>query len=158
MSIKCGACGGEWDFLHYYYCGTGFACSECGSKEGHEQVCSQFERDRVVYQSPPLVSDAEKRKAAPVCSGVLDYFPDSILAIARLSKIGNDQHNPGEPLHWAKEKSTDESDALVRHQIERHGIDSDGVPHAVKVAWRGLAQLQRMIEADPKLKAWARGE
>jgi hypothetical protein len=92
--------------------------------------------------------DAVARKALPLCTGVLDYFPDALLAVAHCSKVGNDQHNPGEPLHWAKEKSTDEADALVRHLLERGTLDTDGVRHSAKVAWRALALLQREIDAE----------
>ena len=95
--------------------------------------------------------DAQERKAQPVCTGVLDYFPDALLEVAKVSKIGNDQHNPGQPLHWAKEKSTDEADALVRHLIDRGKRDSDGTRHSAKVAWRALALLQREIEAERAL-------
>jgi hypothetical protein len=63
-------------------------------------------------------ADAPARKALPLCTGVLDYFPDALIAVAEVSRIGNDQHNPGQPLHWAKEKSTDEADALARHLID----------------------------------------
>ena len=97
-----------------------------------------------------LPKDAKDRKAAPVCTGVLDYFPDALVEVARVSKVGNDQHNPGEPLHWAKEKSTDEADALVRHLLERGTRDTDGQRHSAKVAWRALALLQREIEAEAK--------
>lgn len=91
---------------------------------------------------------AEERKAHPVTRGVLDYFPDALLEVAHCSKVGNDQHNPGQPMHWAKEKSTDEADALVRHLMDRGKFDSDGVRHSAKVAWRALALLQREIEAE----------
>lgn len=94
-----------------------------------------------------LPTDAAARKALPICSGVLDYFPDALAAVAHCSKVGNDQHNPGQPLHWAKEKSSDEADALIRHLIQRGTIDTDGVRHSAKVAWRALALLQREIEA-----------
>ena len=90
------------------------------------------------------------RKKRPVFSGVLRYFPDALMAVAHCSWVGNDQHNPGEPLHWAKEKSTDEPDALVRHLMEAGTMDDDGVRHSAKVAWRALAMLQREIEADRK--------
>jgi len=83
-----------------------------------------------------------------VFSGVLAYFPDALLDVAYCSKIGNDQHNPGQPLHWAKEKSTDEADALLRHLAKHGTVDTDGVRHSAKVAWRALALLQREIEAE----------
>ena len=97
------------------------------------------------------VNEHQKRKETPVFSGVLKYFPDAILEVARVSKIGNDQHNPGEPLHWAKEKSTDEPDALVRHLIDHakgEVYDTDGQRHLAKAAWRALAFLQRELEHE----------
>lgn len=94
----------------------------------------------------PLPTDAKLRKAVPVCTGVLDYFPDAIAAVAELSRIGNEQHNPGQPLHWAREKSTDHADCIVRHLMQRGTLDTDGVRHAVKVAWRALALAQTEIE------------
>lgn len=89
---------------------------------------------------------AAVRKGRPVCTGVLDYFPDAILAVAECSRLGNEQHNPGTPLHWDRTKSQDESDALMRHLMERGSIDDDGVRHSTKVAWRALALLQKEIE------------
>lgn len=93
-------------------------------------------------------TDPQERKNQPVCTGVLDYFPDALLAIAECSKAGNDQHNPGQPLHWAKEKSKDHEDALVRHLLERGTMDVDGIRHSTKVAWRALAMLQTELDDD----------
>lgn len=95
-----------------------------------------------------LPTDPQARKNIPLARGLLDYFPDALLAVAELSRIGNEQHNPGQPLHWAKEKSTDEPDALMRHLIQRGTVDTDGVRHSAKVAWRALALLQREIDAE----------
>lgn len=91
---------------------------------------------------------AKWRKERPLVTGVLDYFPDALLEVAHCSYVGNEQHNPGEPLHWAKEKSADEADALLRHLSKRGSYDSDGVRHSAKVAWRALALLQRELEAE----------
>lgn len=87
-----------------------------------------------------------KRKDFPVGTGVLDYFPDALVAVAEVSFRGNQQHNPGQPLHWAREKSGDEADAMIRHFLQRGGKDSDGVRHSAKMAWRSLALLQKEIE------------
>lgn len=97
--------------------------------------------------APTPAPDALVRKQTPVASGVIDYFPDAILAIARVSFAGNEQHNPGTPLHWDRSKSGDESDALMRHFIQRGTLDTDGLRHSAKVAWRALALLQKEIEA-----------
>lgn len=87
------------------------------------------------------------RKDYPITTGCIHYFPDALKAVARCSKIGNDQHNPGEPLHWAKDKSTDHLDCLGRHLAEAGTFDvDDGIMHDVKVAWRALANLQTLIE------------
>jgi hypothetical protein len=94
-----------------------------------------------------LPIEAKSRKQYPVGTGVVDYFPDALAEVAHVSFIGNEQHNPGEPLHWAREKSTDEADALMRHFIERGRIDSDGVRHSAKMCWRALALLQKELEA-----------
>ena len=95
-----------------------------------------------------LPTNAQARKEVPIYSGVLMYFPDAIAEVAILSKVGNDQHNPGKPLHWDRSKSGDELDALTRHLMEAGTFDTDGVRHSAKVAWRALANLQKEIERD----------
>lgn len=97
-----------------------------------------------------LPTDAKERKATPITTGVLDYFPLALAEIARVSKAGNDQHNPGQPLHWAKGKSTDHADCLVRHLLERGTKDTDGQRHSAKMAWRALALLQTELEEEVK--------
>ncbi len=92
---------------------------------------------------------ARERKATPIYSGVVAYFPDALAAVAQVSKVGNDQHNPGTPLHWDRSKSSDEYDACQRHLVDRAAgdeFDTDGQRHMAKVAWRGLAALQKEIE------------
>jgi hypothetical protein len=95
-----------------------------------------------------LPTDAAGRKEYPVASGFMDYFPDAIVAIANLSWRGNEQHNPGQPLHWARSKSGDEADTMLRHFLQRGTLDNDGIRHTVKMAWRALALLQKELEAE----------
>lgn len=99
-------------------------------------------------KSPTLPTDRQARKNIPLYSGLIKYFPDALAAVAELSRIGNDQHNPGQPLNWDRSKSSDEHDALCRHLWEAGTVDTDGVRHSVKVAWRALAALQKEIEAN----------
>jgi hypothetical protein len=95
-----------------------------------------------------LPTDAKLRKDLPIFSGFVAYFPDAMAAVAELSKRGNDQHNPGEPLHWARAKSGDELDALMRHLLEAGTLDDDGIRHSAKLAWRAMANLQKELERD----------
>ncbi|KKL76574.1 hypothetical protein LCGC14_2043500 [marine sediment metagenome] len=102
-------------------------------------------RDRLDFRKA-LPVDAAARKAIPLQTGLFDYFPAALCAVAELSHVGNDQHNPGESLHWSRDKSADHGDTLLRHQMQRGYIDNDKIRHSTKVAWRALAQLQLELE------------
>lgn len=95
-----------------------------------------------------LPTDAAARKAAPMAEGLLWYFPNALAAVAQVSKAGNDQHNPGEPMHHARGKSSDHADCILRHLVDAGKIDSDGQRHTAKVAWRALALLQEELERE----------
>ena len=101
------------------------------------------------------VPDSWKRKGMPLFSGCMMYFPDALLAVAEHSRKGNDKHNPGQPLHWAKEKSKDQADCIARHLIDI-GPNWDAIDpefnslHATALAWRALALLQTVLERDKK--------
>lgn len=97
-----------------------------------------------------LPADAQARKEYPIITGVFDYFPDAIAAVAHVSFVGNDQHNPGEPLHWARGKSDDHEDCIGRHTLQRGKLDVDGLRHTAKRAWRALAALQLELEEEKK--------
>lgn len=97
-----------------------------------------------------LPDDAASRKQYPMATGLLFYFPDALAAIANVSWRGNNQHNPGKPLHWDRSKSADEADTAVRHLAQSGTIDTDGVRHTAKAAWRILALLQKEIEGEQK--------
>jgi hypothetical protein len=102
--------------------------------------------DAPVRQTMPTGS--AERKNVPLCTGVLDYFPAALAEVAKLSKYGNDKHNPGQPLHWARGKSMDHADCIARHLVDRGITDPDtGLSHTVEVAWRALALLQEELEA-----------
>jgi hypothetical protein len=99
-----------------------------------------------------LPTDSKARKNMPMARGLLDYFPDALAAVAELSMLGNEKHNPGQPLHWSKHKSTDHADCVIRHLADR-GKWIDGeyekpVRHSTGAAWRALANLQIEIEAE----------
>ena len=93
-----------------------------------------------------------QRKEYPITTGCLDYFRDALLYISHVSYKGNQKHNPGEPLHWARGKSTDEPDALGRHLVAREIVDDNGLLEAGEMAWRALALLQKLLETKYNIK------
>ena len=92
------------------------------------------------------MTDAKVRKETPIYSGFIKYFPLAVVEVARLSFIANEQHNPGTKMHWDRAKSGDELDALARHLVDAGTFDTDGQRHSTKVAWRGMANLQKELE------------
>ena len=108
--------------------------------------------------SPTVLAtvDVRDRKSVPVGSGCYDYFPDALWEVAYLSWAGNEKHNPGEELHDARSKSSDDYDCLLRHLKDRGKWDEivtkDGrvlhVRHSAAVAWRALRILQKECEAE----------
>jgi len=112
-----------------------------------------------------LPTDSAERKDIPLYSGVLKYAPAALAGMARISKAGNDKHNPGEPPHHARGKSNDHPDCILRHaadvaDIEAHikrGIEEipfpceDGAVEALltevsQLAWRAVMWSQELHE------------
>lgn len=89
-------------------------------------------------------------------SGLLAYFPAALAGVARHSKLGNDKHNPGEPLHHARGKSSGHADCLVRHLVDMQDlmvnrdmqIDRNSLllAEANALCWRALALSQELHE------------
>lgn len=95
-----------------------------------------------------LPDDAESRNGIPMADGLLYYFPNALAEVARVSRIGNEQHNPGQPMHWDRSKSTDHENKILRHLVDAGRLDGSGVRHSAYLAWRALALLQEEIERD----------
>ncbi|HEV2662790.1 MAG TPA: dATP/dGTP diphosphohydrolase domain-containing protein [Ktedonobacteraceae bacterium] len=94
-----------------------------------------------------IETDSAERKHYPICTGLLDYFPDACAAVAEVSYLGNLKHNPGEPMHHARGKSMDHADCIARHLAERGGFDA-GIRHSAALAWRAMALLQEELERE----------
>lgn len=115
---------------------------------GREQIEQHTALEELKATGLTGPSGALWRKQRPLFSGVLSYFPDALLEVAHVSFVGNEQHNAGQPLHWAREKSTDQLDAAARHLLNHatDPYDTDGTLHLAKAAWRILAELQLLKE------------
>lgn len=100
-----------------------------------------------------LPEDSASRKEFPLFSGLLKYFPSALAFVSKVSKVGNDKHNPGQPLHHARGKSNDHADCILRHLVDMNedygkgiGLDENGVPQVAMIAWRALALAQEWLE------------
>jgi hypothetical protein len=112
----------------------------------------------IVDSAYVLPTDSAERKQIPIFSGVLNYFPLALAAVARVSMRGNAKHNIGQPLHWSRGTSDDHADCIARHLIDVETIDpgSGEYEDAMALAWRALAQLQ-ILEEKRLGKAPSRG-
>ena len=106
-----------------------------------------------------LSTDSAERKNFPVMSGCLKYFPAALAGVAEVSKVGNDKHNPGEPMHHAREKSMDHGDCIVRHLMDtedllsalsrgNNAVTKESILLEVnQLVWRSLAYSQLLHES-----------
>lgn len=93
---------------------------------------------------------SEERKKYPMARGLLDYFPDALAEVSKVSYLGNEKHNPGEEMHHARGKSSDHADCIVRHLAGRGGFDGE-IRESAALAWRALALLQEELETELNL-------
>lgn len=102
-----------------------------------------------------IPQDDAERKAAPMYRGLLGYFPGACFEVARHSMAGDLKHNPDADDEtrptWARGKSTDHDDCIIRHTAEMH---ADPRYHLTARAWRALAALQEYLESE---EGWAPG-
>jgi hypothetical protein len=87
------------------------------------------------------------RKEYPVKTGFIDYFRDAMFRVSHVSYVGNQQHNPGTPTHWARGKSADHGDCCARHML-----CDDDEEHMAQKAWRAMADLQMFLENKYSIK------
>jgi len=103
-----------------------------------------------VHQHRLIDTTSEERKKYPMARGLLDYFPDALAEVSRVSYEGNLKHNPGEEMHHARGKSADHADCILRHLVGRGGFDGE-IRESAALAWRALALLQQELEEEKGL-------
>jgi hypothetical protein len=86
-----------------------------------------------------------------MADGLLDYFPNALAEVARLSFLATQQHHPGEPMHWDRAKSTDHRNKILRHLVDTDGVDDKNIDHWAMVCWRALAGYQVYLEKKHNL-------
>ncbi len=99
-----------------------------------------------------LPLDSQERKNYPLMRGCLRYFPAALAGVAKVSRLGNDKHNPGQELHHDREKSMDHGDCIVRHLLDTEDLlsasaDKEQILLEVsQLVWRALAYSQELHE------------
>jgi hypothetical protein len=108
--------------------------------EDYQEAIEQHHSLEPAHTARGLPTDAKERKAIPVYSGFINYFPKAIAAVAKLSLRSCAQHGQtAETMHWDRSKSGDELDAMMRHIL-----DGDWE----QVAWRAMANLEKKLEEN----------
>lgn len=114
--------------------------------------------DKLSTKRLTLPTDSEERKSYPLYRGCLQYFSAALAGVAKVSKLGNDKHNPGQPLHHARGKSTDHADCIIRHLIDVSDLlaakergDASVTTEQIllevsQMTWRALAFSQELNE------------
>lgn len=156
MDAYCDKHGHTWDGGHRFCLNCGTIVPEKSCVYPRPEAVRALDPVPVPAVTLGIPADDAARKRMPVFDGLLMYFPLACLAVSEVSKAGNDQHNPGEPLHWARGKSMDQMNTAVRHLMDhgmgnRYDYDAAGKctgRHLAKAAWRVLAALQLDIEAE----------
>lgn len=104
-----------------------------------------------------LPVESKKRKEYPLHSGCFKYFPAALAGVSNLSKLGNNKHNCGQPLHHARDKSTDHLDCVMRHIMDTTDLlaakergekinEEELLIEVNSIAWRALAYAQQIHE------------
>ena len=142
---------------------------EFGEKENLSKDCSvnpdvkitysEFDQSQKEVRKLTLPTDSNERKNYPLLSGLLKYFPAALAGVSNTSKVGNDKHNAGQPLHHARWKSMDHGDCILRHLMDTEDllaamnrgdkeVDEKMVLTEVnQLVWRALAYSQLIHES-----------
>ena len=126
--------------------------------EDAEQSTTVPTKNTLSSRKTTLPTDSAARKNVPMFSGCLRYFPAALAGVSNISKLGNDKHNPGEEMHHARGKSTDQGDCIIRHLVDvedlKAAIDrgdttvtsQDVLLEINQLVWRALAFSQELHE------------
>lgn len=117
-----------------------------------------LKEQHIMNNKTTLPIDSKERKNFPLLSGCLSYFPAALAGVSNTSKLGNDKHNPGQPLHHARGKSMDHGDCILRHLMDTEDLlaaynrDNASInpekilTEANQLVWRALAYAQELHE------------
>jgi hypothetical protein len=158
MQTTCKSCGKTFNHISIFEEVT--SCWKCNDNEiinmTHKETKMNEPSDNNQLLTLPL--ESKERKNYPLFRGCLRYFPAALAGVSRISKLGNDKHNPGEEMHHARNKSSDHGDCILRHLIDiqdllaakERGVDISTqqiLDEVSCLAWRSLAMSQELHES-----------
>jgi hypothetical protein len=82
----------------------------------------------------------------PIARGRLDYFPDALAEVAKLSYLGTSNTIRARRC-TTRAAEHGSRGCIVRHLVGRGGFDG-GMRESAALAWRSLALLQEELEAE----------
>ena len=98
--------------------------------------------EQVIQVTP--VEDSERKEIR--LDSIFKFFPDACIELSRHIKRGADKYCDGE-IRWDRSKSPEEIASLMRHVMDQvHDVDNTDI--AAAIAWRGMANLQKVIERN----------
>lgn len=75
-------------------------------------------------------------------------YPNACVKLAAYAEYGSAKHNPGEPLHWAFDKSSEHAESAARHLAQCDQIDPEtGESHALGLLCRAFMLLETQLIA-----------
>jgi hypothetical protein len=121
----------------------------------HADVLDKFQEAIGGKRRFYIPQDDKTRKEGALYRGLLGYFPAACFEVARHSYVSDKKHNPGstEGPTWARSKSSDHPDCIMRHLIDSGWVPGGQPPsdeqlyHLTASTWRNLALLQEALEA-----------
>src|SRR3546814_18002719 len=80
-----------------------------------------------------------------MADGLLDYFPNALAEVSRLSHAATKQHHPDKPMHWDRSKSTHHRNKIMRHLVHAGKLVDKGMRNPAMGAWPTLALLTAQL-------------
>jgi hypothetical protein len=134
--------GGAYPFKasnHCTYAENGHYLN-CDIEAGYDLV--EEVEEQVIRVTP--VEDSERKEIR--LDSIFKFFPDACIELSRHIKRGADKYCDGE-IRWDRSKSPEEIASLMRHVMDQvHDVDNTDI--AAAIAWRGMANLQKVIERN----------
>jgi hypothetical protein len=112
----------------------------CGGRyadhKGYENLFVPEQKQQALARiGSSLPEDDSTRLEYPMFDGLVAYFPNALAEVSRVSKIGNDQHNPGEPCIGLGEVDGPRE----QDHAAPHGRRQEGRPRRAALRAAGLA-------------------